>query len=145
MACGVQHNYAKSSKRERPTCAHCGVIGHLKEKCFKLHMYPPSFVQKKHKLQGFILCQSCRWNREHQIWELRVILLYLYNNMKWCSNSYKHKWLKFPLQKLINPPIPTYVWSFPPLNLLIITPRYLILVPFHTFSLSCLYSFHTIL
>lgn len=34
---------SKNFKKERPIYAHCGVIGHFKQKCFKLHGYPPRF------------------------------------------------------------------------------------------------------
>uniref|UniRef100_A0A2N9J5R4 Retrotransposon Copia-like N-terminal domain-containing protein n=1 Tax=Fagus sylvatica TaxID=28930 RepID=A0A2N9J5R4_FAGSY len=27
-------------KRDKPTCSHCGLIGHTMEKCYKLHGYP---------------------------------------------------------------------------------------------------------
>lgn len=42
MKCVVQNN-SKNFKKERPTCANCGVIVHFKEKCFKLHGYPPRY------------------------------------------------------------------------------------------------------
>ncbi|KAL5553104.1 hypothetical protein UlMin_040505 [Ulmus minor] len=28
---------------EKPTCSHCGYVGHTIDKCYKLHGYPPSF------------------------------------------------------------------------------------------------------
>ncbi|KAL5567807.1 hypothetical protein UlMin_024382 [Ulmus minor] len=28
---------------EKPTCAHCGYLGHTIDKCYKLHGYPPGF------------------------------------------------------------------------------------------------------
>ncbi|XP_010533779.1 PREDICTED: uncharacterized protein LOC104809469 [Tarenaya hassleriana] len=28
--------------RPRPTCSHCGMVGHLASKCYKLHGYPPT-------------------------------------------------------------------------------------------------------
>uniref|UniRef100_A0A2N9GA92 CCHC-type domain-containing protein n=1 Tax=Fagus sylvatica TaxID=28930 RepID=A0A2N9GA92_FAGSY len=31
-------------KRDRPTCSHCGFKGHIAEKCYKLHGYPPGFT-----------------------------------------------------------------------------------------------------
>lgn len=36
----------QNPKRKRPICAHCGVLGHLKDKCFKLHGYPPTYFKK---------------------------------------------------------------------------------------------------
>ncbi|KAL4353494.1 hypothetical protein GQ457_06G023630 [Hibiscus cannabinus] len=31
------------SRRTRPQCSHCGLLGHTKEKCYKLHGYPPGY------------------------------------------------------------------------------------------------------
>uniref|UniRef100_A0A2N9EEU4 Retrotransposon Copia-like N-terminal domain-containing protein n=2 Tax=Fagus sylvatica TaxID=28930 RepID=A0A2N9EEU4_FAGSY len=33
-------------KRDKPTCSHCGLIGHTMEKCYKLHRYPPGYKTK---------------------------------------------------------------------------------------------------
>ncbi|KAL4290467.1 hypothetical protein GQ457_14G000950 [Hibiscus cannabinus] len=33
-------------KKSRPQCTHCHLIGHTKEKCYKLHGYPPGYVSK---------------------------------------------------------------------------------------------------
>ena len=33
-------------KRDRPTCSHCGFKGHIAEKCYKLHGYPPGYRGK---------------------------------------------------------------------------------------------------
>jgi hypothetical protein len=30
-------------RKDRPICTHCGIPGHIVEKCYKLHGYPPSF------------------------------------------------------------------------------------------------------
>ena len=30
-------------KRDKPTCSHCGLVGHTMEKCYKLHGYPPGY------------------------------------------------------------------------------------------------------
>ena len=35
------------NKRQRPFCTHCEKPGHLKEKCFILHGFPPGFVDKR--------------------------------------------------------------------------------------------------
>lgn len=32
-----------TDRKERPTCSCCGIMGHKKDKCYKLHGYPPSF------------------------------------------------------------------------------------------------------
>ncbi|KAL5543954.1 hypothetical protein UlMin_007738 [Ulmus minor] len=31
---------------DKPTCSHCGYIGHTIDKCYKLHGYPPGFIFK---------------------------------------------------------------------------------------------------
>lgn len=46
MACAVQAAKGKFTKKEIPTCSHCGVLGHIKEKCYKIHSYPPSYSKK---------------------------------------------------------------------------------------------------
>ena len=33
-------------KRDKPTCAHCGFIGHTVDKCYKIHGYPPGYKTK---------------------------------------------------------------------------------------------------
>ena len=45
----------KNSKgKDRPICTHCGKLGHVMEKCFKLHGFPPSF---KPKAKNFMVNQ----------------------------------------------------------------------------------------
>lgn len=45
-------NGLRGAKKDRPLCAHCGLLGHTKEKCYKLHGYPPNY--KKGKQPGFL-------------------------------------------------------------------------------------------
>ncbi len=42
------NRYYQYPRRDKPTCSHCGFKGHVMEKCYKLHGYPPGF-QKKSK------------------------------------------------------------------------------------------------
>ena len=35
-----------NSKKERPICTYCGIVGHIADKCYKLHGYPPSYKPK---------------------------------------------------------------------------------------------------
>uniref|UniRef100_A0A2N9IHN2 Uncharacterized protein n=1 Tax=Fagus sylvatica TaxID=28930 RepID=A0A2N9IHN2_FAGSY len=42
------NKYYQYPRRDKPTCSHCGFKGHVMEKCYKLHGYPPGF-QKKSK------------------------------------------------------------------------------------------------
>jgi hypothetical protein len=37
---------------KKPTCSHCGVVGHTIEKCYKIHGFPPSFKFTKGKTVG---------------------------------------------------------------------------------------------
>jgi hypothetical protein len=30
-------------KRDKPTCTHCGFVGHTVDKCYKVHGYPPGY------------------------------------------------------------------------------------------------------
>ncbi|KAF5445558.1 hypothetical protein F2P56_034604 [Juglans regia] len=34
---------APSRGKDRPLCSHCGFLGHIVERCYKLHGYPPGF------------------------------------------------------------------------------------------------------
>ena len=35
-----------NSKKERPVCTYCGLIGHIADKCYKLHGYPLGYKPK---------------------------------------------------------------------------------------------------
>ncbi|KAF3963172.1 hypothetical protein CMV_012409 [Castanea mollissima] len=35
-----------NSKKERPVCTYCGLTGHIADKCYKLHGYPPGYKPK---------------------------------------------------------------------------------------------------
>ncbi|GMJ09012.1 hypothetical protein HRI_004570400 [Hibiscus trionum] len=45
FAVKVNHNARKGS----PRCSYCSLIGHTKDKCFKLHGYPPSYNNRNKK------------------------------------------------------------------------------------------------
>ncbi|GMJ13708.1 hypothetical protein HRI_005040000 [Hibiscus trionum] len=45
----VQKHVPQHSKRSRPQCTHCHMLGHTKEKCFKLHGYPPGYSFRSQK------------------------------------------------------------------------------------------------
>ncbi|XP_057961040.1 uncharacterized protein LOC131153036 [Malania oleifera] len=36
----------ENSKKEKPMCTHCNMLGHTIDKCFKLHGYPPGYKSK---------------------------------------------------------------------------------------------------
>ncbi|KAJ1385589.1 Gag-polypeptide of LTR copia-type [Sesbania bispinosa] len=38
---------SKFSKKERPRCAHCDMLGHTKDKCYKLVGYPPNYFKNR--------------------------------------------------------------------------------------------------
>lgn len=40
-------NTVNLQQRPRHVCTHCGVVGHLKDRCYKLHGYPPNWTGKK--------------------------------------------------------------------------------------------------
>ena len=37
-------------RRERPTCTHCGLLGHVIEKCFKIHGYLPGYKSNRTRI-----------------------------------------------------------------------------------------------
>ncbi|KAJ1383412.1 Zinc finger, CCHC-type superfamily [Sesbania bispinosa] len=37
----------KFNKKERPKCAHCNMMGHTKDKCYKLVGYPPNYFNNR--------------------------------------------------------------------------------------------------
>ena len=39
-------NFKGNAGKGRPTCSHCGKIGHFMEKCYQLVSYPPGYKQK---------------------------------------------------------------------------------------------------
>ena len=48
---GNVKNFNKS-RIDRPQCTHCGAMGHVVDKCYKLHGYPPRY-KFKNKSQTF--------------------------------------------------------------------------------------------
>lgn len=36
----------KNPKKDRPTCTHCGLLGHTKDRCYKIIGYPPHYNKK---------------------------------------------------------------------------------------------------
>lgn len=38
---------SRNAKKERPQCAHCNLLGHTKDKCYKLVGYPPNYFKNK--------------------------------------------------------------------------------------------------
>ena len=49
----VAHNHPtnrfKGSSKNRPLCAHCGMLGHTQDRCFKLHGYPPNYKRTRNQ------------------------------------------------------------------------------------------------
>ncbi|KAG2682828.1 hypothetical protein I3760_10G002200 [Carya illinoinensis] len=42
----------KFSSKPKPMCNHCGMVGHTKEKCYKLHRYPPGYKFTKSRINS---------------------------------------------------------------------------------------------
>ena len=40
-------SFNSKSKWERPLCSNCGIQGHIVDKCYKLHRYPPSYKTRE--------------------------------------------------------------------------------------------------
>ncbi|XP_026420226.1 uncharacterized protein LOC113316222 [Papaver somniferum] len=55
-----ESKYSKgpANKKPRPFCDHCNMIGHSREKCWKLNGYPPNYVPKSKERQGTMLATS---------------------------------------------------------------------------------------
>jgi len=45
-------NVKQASRKTKPVCSHCGVIGHTVEKCYKIHGFPPGFKFTRNKTAG---------------------------------------------------------------------------------------------
>ena len=43
---------SNKAKSGRPRCTHCGASGHVVDKCYKLHGYPPGYKFKNKGQQG---------------------------------------------------------------------------------------------
>jgi hypothetical protein len=46
------HPKQATFRKERPLCTHCGLLGHLVDKCYKLHGYPPGYKFNKPRPAG---------------------------------------------------------------------------------------------
>ncbi|CAA7042928.1 unnamed protein product [Microthlaspi erraticum] len=57
--------------RQRPVCTHCGQLGHVVQKCFKLHGYPPG--HKFHTASGQQQSQTSR-GQQSQLCIHRTVL-----------------------------------------------------------------------
>ncbi|TXG66151.1 hypothetical protein EZV62_007426 [Acer yangbiense] len=40
------------NRHEKPVCSHCGIVGHVVDKCYKLHGFPPGFKFRNHVSNG---------------------------------------------------------------------------------------------
>ena len=40
---------SKPGKKDRPLCAHCGILGHTKDRCYWLHGFPHGYGKSKGK------------------------------------------------------------------------------------------------
>ena len=46
MYANSKGNFKGNGRKERPFCTHCNMAGHIVEKCYKLHGYPPRYKPK---------------------------------------------------------------------------------------------------
>ncbi|XP_026396657.1 uncharacterized protein LOC113291326 [Papaver somniferum] len=53
-----KYSKGPANKKPRPFCNHCNMIGHSREKCWKLNGYPPNHVPKSKERQGTMLATS---------------------------------------------------------------------------------------
>ena len=44
---GNQGGKNGNSRKERSVCTYCGLVGHVADKCYKLHGYPPGYKHKR--------------------------------------------------------------------------------------------------
>ena len=51
LASALATKNVKNYKKGRPQCTHCGAMGHVVDKCYKLHGYPPGYKFKSTKGQ----------------------------------------------------------------------------------------------
>ena len=51
LASALATKNVKNFKKGRPQCTHCGAMGHVVDKCYKLHGYPPGYKFKSTKGQ----------------------------------------------------------------------------------------------
>ena len=45
----IDNSKPKSVKKDRPLCAHCGLLGQTEDRCYKLHGYPLGHPKAKGK------------------------------------------------------------------------------------------------
>ena len=43
---------SNNGKSDRPQCTHCGALGHVVDRCYKLHGYPPGYKFKNKGQRG---------------------------------------------------------------------------------------------
>ena len=55
---GANRGNSKARKKDRPTCSHCGILGHTRDRCFKLHGYPPHYTKKASSAASVNLVES---------------------------------------------------------------------------------------
>uniref|UniRef100_A0A6N2MET4 Malectin-like domain-containing protein n=1 Tax=Salix viminalis TaxID=40686 RepID=A0A6N2MET4_SALVM len=48
----VRQPFQHNTRKDRPICTHCGLLGHTVEKCYKLHGYPPGYRANRNKVNS---------------------------------------------------------------------------------------------
>ena len=52
------HSGKGNSKKERHICTHCGKSGHIADKCYRLHGFPPGFKFKNKSMANQVSCNQ---------------------------------------------------------------------------------------
>ena len=57
---GSKHSHSgkENSKKEGPICTHYGKSGHIADKCYRLHGFPPGFKFKNESMANQVSCNQ---------------------------------------------------------------------------------------
>ncbi|XP_075633672.1 uncharacterized protein LOC142606162 [Castanea sativa] len=69
--------------KEKPACSHCGLRGHIVEKCYKLHSYPPRYKSKLRANQFTPLAG----NLKHSIFSTALVNRTAFGNDTWVMDT----------------------------------------------------------
>ncbi|KAJ1391273.1 Retrovirus-related Pol polyprotein from transposon TNT 1-94 [Sesbania bispinosa] len=77
----------KFSKKERPICAHCDMLGHTKDKCYKLVGYPPNYFKNRptntvNQVEDSSDNSNCSQHSPFTTTQCQQLITYLANQMQ---------------------------------------------------------------